>query len=347
MLMPADRRRNRKPAWADYDDEQLLDLRFSDLGLEWKGLWLESELKRLHGQLERRGLRFRPHAWLSTEWFSPVGIPGIAMPFYLAHPRLIRLERRLMLEVEGGRRHDCQRLLRHECGHAIQQAFRLHRRKLWRDQFGSSGQEYPDSYRPNPRSRRHVQHLRLFYAQSHPDEDFAETFAVWLGPRHLWRKAYAGWPALEKLEYVDQLMHSLADRIPPVRSRRFVRSLASLDMTLREHYSDREERYRPRAPSRYDSDLRSLFGASPRNKRAHRAARLLRSHRAEIRRRVARFTGEHQQVLDNVLSEMILRCKELQLCGAGSEQSLLTDFSVLLAARTMAALHADRDWIAV
>jgi len=345
--MPPDRRRDRKPAWAEFKDERLLDMRFRDLGLNWKGLWLEDELNRLHARLQQRGLRFRPHAWLSTDWFSPVGVPGIAMPFYLAHPRLMRLERRLMLEVEGGRREECQRLLRHECGHAIQQAFRLHRRKLWREQFGSSSKQYPDSYRPNPRSRRHVQHLRLFYAQSHPDEDFAETFAVWLWPRHVWRKAYAGWPALEKLEYVDRLMESLVSRTPPVRSRRFVRSLASLDMTLREHYAEREERYMPRAPSRYDSDLRSLFGASSRNKRAHKAARLLRSHRAEIRRRVARWTGEHPQVLDNVLTEMIMRCRTLDLRGAGSERSLLTDFSVLLAARTMGALHADRDWIAV
>ena len=322
-------------------------MHFADLGLELKGSWIEDELHRLHDQLGRRGLRFRPHAWLSTDWFSPIGVPGIAIPFYLADPRLVRLERRLMLEVEGGRRDEFRRLLRHECGHAIQQAFRLHRRKQWREQFGSSAQSYPDSYRPNPRSRRFVQHLRLFYAQCHPDEDFAETFAVWLGPRHHWRKAYEGWPALKKLEYVDRLMGSLNDVVAPVRSRRQVRKLSGLKMTLGEHYAEREERYKPRAPSRYDSDLRSLFSGAKGHGRALTAASLIRGKRAAIRRRVARWTGEHQQVLDQVLSEMILRCSELDLRATGSEQSLLIDFSVLLAARTMAALHAERDWIAV
>lgn len=345
--MPSASRNQRRAPWSAAGDERLLSLRFSELGLEVPGSWIETELSLLHGQLQRRGLRFKPHAWLSTDWFSPIGVPGIAIPFYLAHPRLVRLERRLMLEVEGGRRDEFRRLLRHECGHAIQQAFRLHRRKRWRENFGSSAQRYPDSYRPNPRSRRFVQHLRLFYAQCHPDEDFAETFAVWLGPRHHWRKAYAGWPALKKLDYVDQLMESLAGSVAPVRSRRQVRKLSRLELTLGEHYAEREERYKPRAPSRYDTDLRSLFSVSKGHSRVPTAARLLRGHRAEIRRRVARWTGEHQQVLDQVLAEMILRCGELDLRATGAEQALLTDFSVLLAARTMAALHADRDWIAV
>ncbi|MFT7463564.1 MAG: hypothetical protein ACI9EF_001909 [Pseudohongiellaceae bacterium] len=328
-------------------DEHLLGLRFADLGLGLKGSWMETELQRLHGQLERRGLRFKPHAWLSTDWFSPIGVPGIAVPFYLAHPRLIRLERRLMLEVEGGPRDEFRRLLRHECGHAIQQAFRLQRRTRWRQHFGSSGEHYPESYRPDPRSRRFVQHLRMFYAQCHPDEDFAETFAVWLGARKTWRSQYAGWPALKKLEYVDELMASLAGCVAPVRSRREVRNLPRLKMTLAEHYAEREERYKPRAPSRYDCDLRALFAAKRRHGRALKAASLLKKQRAEIRRRVARWTGEHQQVLDQVLEEMILRCAELDLRARGSQQALLADFSVLLAARTMAALHAERDWIAV
>ena len=89
--------------------------------------------------------------WLSSEWFSPDGIPGIAIPFYLAHPRLRKLEHRQILEVEGGTEGECMRILRHEAGHAIDTAYRLHRRKRWREIFGSFSQPYPDSYRPNER----------------------------------------------------------------------------------------------------------------------------------------------------------------------------------------------------
>ena len=122
--------------WADYDDEALLDLRFSSLGLTFRGSALWSEVEQLHDEFERRGLRFRPHVWLSTEWFSPDGIPGFAMPFYLAHPRLQQLERKMMGEVEGGNRKWRQRIMRHEAGHAIDNAYGFRHRAAWRRVFG-------------------------------------------------------------------------------------------------------------------------------------------------------------------------------------------------------------------
>ncbi len=129
------------------------------------------------------------------------------MPFYLAHPRLARLERKMFKEVEGGTQRQCMQILRHEAGHIVQHAYALHRRRKWQEMFGRSSSPYPESYRPNPNSRDYVQHLPRWYAQSHPDEDFAETFAVWLTPRSNWRQRYAEWPgALEKLEFVDELM---------------------------------------------------------------------------------------------------------------------------------------------
>ena len=65
--------------------------------------WLEDCVDRLREELDEAGLRrFRVHTWLSDEWCSPDGIPGIGIPFYLAHPRLMRLERQMMFEVEGG-----------------------------------------------------------------------------------------------------------------------------------------------------------------------------------------------------------------------------------------------------
>ena len=150
--------------------------------------------------------------WLSEEWFSPDGVPGIAVPFYLAHPRLERLERRMMRNVEGGSAESAMRILRHEAGHAIDTAYRLRRRKRWREVFGPASLPYPDTYRARPGSRRYVQHLGEWYAQSHPCEDFAETFAVWLKPNSSWRRTYAQWPAFHKLEFVDELLDGRARR---------------------------------------------------------------------------------------------------------------------------------------
>jgi hypothetical protein len=202
----------RKYAWETLSDEQLLKRRLSSLRVTIEGTWLEDCVSNLHEELEERGIRLRPHAWISSEWFSPDSTPGIAIPFYLAHPRLMKLEKKMMLDVEGGTWSECMAILRHEAGHTVQQAYQLHRRRRWQQLFGLSSKSYPLHYRPNPASRRYVQHLRLWYAQSHPDEDFAETFAVWLRPRSNWRTRYAGWPALKKLEFVDELMAEIAGK---------------------------------------------------------------------------------------------------------------------------------------
>ena len=189
------------------------------------------------------GLRFRPHFWLSDEWYCPDGVPGVAIPFYLAHPRLARLELTYMLEVEGGTPEWCMRLLRHETGHAIENAYRLRLRRRRQKLFGKSSERYRDYYVPRPYSRRFVVHLEQWYAQSHPDEDFAETFAVWLAPDSNWRERYAGWPVIRKLEYVDELMQEIGDQRPVVVSRARVDALSRLRKTLRQHYEEKRRHY--------------------------------------------------------------------------------------------------------
>ncbi|MEZ6094577.1 MAG: putative zinc-binding metallopeptidase [Pirellulaceae bacterium] len=174
-------------------DDQLLDCRICDLGLKIETSPLAEPIEQLYEELAERGIKARPHCWFSDEWFSPDGIPGIAIPFYLAHPRLVRLERRQMKEVEGGTRASLMKILRHEAGHAIDTAFRLHRKRGYREVFGNYFAPYPEYYRPRPNSKSFVTHLEPWYAQSHPSEDFAETFAVWLAPGKRWKNDYRGW----------------------------------------------------------------------------------------------------------------------------------------------------------
>src|SRR6266542_3123353 len=208
--------------WTALTDDQLLEVRMCDLGLAIEGTELELRIAQLNAELEARGLIFRPHYYLSDEWFTPDGIPGIAIPFYLAHPRLAKLELAQMLEVEGGDPDSCLRILRHEAGHAIDNAFHLRRRPTRRRLFGTPTTPYPEYYTPKPYSKSFVQHLDHWYAQSHPDEDFAETFAVWLDPQSNWSTRYAGWPAHRKLEYMDRLMRDTSRRKPTIRTKRQV-----------------------------------------------------------------------------------------------------------------------------
>jgi hypothetical protein len=213
-------------------DRRLLDLRLCDLPLKIEGTPLQLRIEKLYRELTSRGLTFRPHVWLGEEWFTPDGVGGFGIPFYLAHPRLMKLERSQMLEVEGASEAECMRILRHEAGHALDNAYRLHTRRSWADMFGSYRVPYPEWYQPQPGSRDYVLNLDAWYAQAHPAEDFAETFAVWLKPGTAWRREYENWGSLRKLEYVDQLMKQLAFKPPKNTSKRHVDSLRSLKTTL-------------------------------------------------------------------------------------------------------------------
>src|SRR3984885_3030211 len=285
-LSPA-RRRGRRAAshyaWETLSDDQLLSLRFCDLKLTIAGTELERAIGRLYDELATRGIRFRPHCWLAQEWFSPDGIPGIAVPFYLAHRRLARIERRFMREVEGGNRNWLMRILRHEAGHAVDTAYRVRRRRGWREVFGPASLPYPDTYRPRPGSRRFVQHLGAWYAQAHPTEDFAETFAVWLKPRSAWRREYEGWPAFTKLEFIDELAAEIGEAKPKVTDRSHIEDISEENSTLRSPDNAKLARYRMPRRSGADELLLKVFTTVPRSSRAPKAASVLRDMRNDLR----------------------------------------------------------------
>jgi hypothetical protein len=316
------RGRRRRYAWETLSDEQLLSLRFCDLDLTIAGTDLERAITRLYAELSTRGIRFRPHCWLSQEWFSPDGIPGIAIPFYLAHPRLVRLERRLMREVEGGNRNWLMRILRHEAGHAIDSAYRVRRKRAWREVFGPASLPYPDTYRPRPGSRRFVQHLGAWYAQAHPTEDFAETFAVWLKPKSAWRREYLGWRAYGKLEYIDELAAEIGDAKPLVVDRTRIEDIAEEPATLRQHYERKLMRYRMPRRSGADELLLKIFTTSPRRRTAPKAARILRELRNPLRHQIVRSGAFSEYLVHQVLRLMIERCEALDLYVRGSRREL-------------------------
>ena len=338
---------DRKHNLSSMSDEQLLNLRMCDLKLAIRGTALEARIEQLNEELAHRELKFRPHFWLSDDWFSPDGVPGVAIPFYMAHPRLMRLQRRQLLEVEGGTQDWCMKILRHEVGHAIDTAFRLRRKAKFRKLFGRPSEPYPEYYQPTPSSRDYVLHLEMWYAQSHPLEDFAETFAVWLRPGSRWRTRYRGWPAMRKLEYVDDCMKSLNGKKPSVRSRACTDSLSRIRKTLRTHYQLKRQHYGLDYPNFFDNDLRKLFSSDAEHRRHMTAATFLTRIRADLRRSVAKWTGEHSYTIDQVIQEMIERCRELKLRLGSSAEEARRDAMILVAVRTTNFLHEGRHRVAV
>jgi len=340
--------KSRQPWWSFLPDDELLQMRLKDLNLSIEGTWLQGCVKTLNGELKRRGL-VQAHAWISDEWFSPDTTPGIAVPFYLAHPRLARLERKMFKDVEGGTQRQAMQILRHEAGHIVQHAYALHRRRKWQETFGRSSTAYPESYRPNPNSRNFVQHLPRWYAQSHPDEDFAETFAIWLSPRVNWRQRYAEWPgALAKLEYVDTLMGEIGGTRAGLTRRMEVDPAHRLNRTLAEHYETKLAWYAVDTDTRYDRDLQRIFSADPRHAHRPTASSFIRGNRTRIREAAWRISGAYQLALDNQIDLLVSRARALKLRAAGREYELRNAMVRLLNNKVVHQLHASRrQWFAV
>ena len=306
-------RRTARPFWEDFSDEELLELRFCELGLVLDSWPLAMGVIQLMDELASKDIVFRPHVWISSEWFSPDGVAGIAVPFFLAHPRLTALERHQMHDVEGGTYEECMRLLRHETGHAIDTAYRFYRRAGYRELFGNTASPYNSYYMPRPSSRAHVHNLDRWYAQSHPSEDFAETFAVWLNPTSRWRSRYRNSEAFEKLRYVDQLLCEVGARAPRRVLRERVESLPQLTETLGEYYVLKRRHYSIGRSKFYDMNLVRLFPPPGPRAQSVSAASLLGKLRGEIVGLVREKSRYDRYSAEQGLGELSLRSRRLGL----------------------------------
>jgi hypothetical protein len=324
---------------------ELLNTRICDLGLHIEGSPVEPSVQRLHRELAGKGLPFRPECYLTDSWGCPDEVPVIGIPFYLADRRLLRIEEEQTGEVEDD--HSVMMLLRHEAGHAINYAFRLYRHPRWVELFGPFSQPYRDTFRPNPLSRqfvRHIVHHRYgpTYAQKHPDEDFAETFAVWLTPRSGWRQRYRNWPALQKLRYVDAVMKGLRGQ-PPERVRGpLCTPVEEMDMPLAEHYGQRAERYRAAAQGYVDDQLREVFPPL-RGTTLSRAGDLLQDHQEGLLQRVTRWSGLDADEVRTLLVKLADRAGALDLYFRPRQQAAkLIDVTALATALAVNFAHTGR-----
>ena len=294
-------------------DTDLLKLRFKNILFSISDSEIETYINRLNEELAAKGLVFRPQIFLGDEWFSPEGMNAISVPFYLANSRLKNLEKSLMLEVEGGEPEYFMMLLRHEAGHCFDHCYRFSKRKKWSEVFGSPSLEYmPETYRPQPYSKSYVKHLERWYAQAHPDEDFAETFAVWLSRD--WKKDYSRWPsALAKLEYMDRLATESVKLKLLDEKGRVPSAVARLSSTLGKYYEKRKRENADDYPDFYDSDLKLIFNGAAELKREFSAARFMKKHRKSIVATVAWATSERKFTIDALTKRLAERCEKLEL----------------------------------
>lgn len=298
----------------------------SELGLAIAGTRVEKMIGQLYSELAEKSLSFRPPVYLTDQWGCPDGTPLIGVPFYLADPRLEKIEDDFAEGIES--ENESMRFMRHEAGHAFNYAYRIYDRPDWRQAFGPYSRPYRERYKADPFSHDFVRHILGWYAQKHPDEDFAETFAVWLTPGLDWKKAYSGWPALAKLEYVDRVMHELATDEPqipaptdddlPVEAMRY---------SLEDHYRDRADSLPISDSGVFDGDLRNIFAAADESANGQPADEFLSSHRREIVGRISYWTGEGAPSVRQFLDLLRNRAAMLDLRVRGLEASTLIELT--------------------
>ncbi|HET7599665.1 MAG TPA: hypothetical protein VFK09_05210 [Gemmatimonadales bacterium] len=328
---------------AGFRESNLWSTPIRDLGLTIEGTRLAPIIAEFEEELRRIGLtRLKPRFYLSSEWGVPFQTVAIAIPFYLARPDLTALHAEQTGHVEGFNRPDILRYLRHEMGHVVNYAYRLYDEEDWIRHFGSITQPYEEDYRPEPFSRRYVRHLPGWYAQKHPDEDWAETFAVWMTPGLDWRKEYEAWPdALAKLYCCDRIMAPLAECDPLVTDAELDEDVAELDYSVGEYYEDLAPGS-PEFPPGLDGSLRAIFEELDEGDERgadgplRPAAELIAKLERELMANVYRWTGHFPERTRVLLRHLAARADALNLGYApGHEMQAALGLTTLTTALAM------------
>ena len=296
----------------------VLGKKVSELGLKLEGSPVEGYVRQLYRELEGRGLaRFRPTCYLTDEWGCPDQQPVLGIPFYLADPKLQKIEHAVDA-LESDRQ--IMMYMRHEAGHVFNYAYRLYTTPEWRELFGPFFRSYRDTYRPVPFSRDFVTHIEGWYAQKHPDEDFAETFAVWLTPRANWRRRYQGWPAMRKLRYVDRMARRLADVEPIVKTGDIDITPEDIGVTVEQFYEAAAQERQARIDIALDAHLGQMF-LTRRRAESRPAAEIVRRHSRELVEKITYWTGVRRPIVRGLIDNVCRTCERMKLWGERGEEA--------------------------
>lgn len=306
----------------------LLNTRICDLGLNIATSSAEKFVQQLYRELEQKGIiKFRPPCYLTDEWGCPSGEPTIGIPFYLARPDLGQIEKENN-DLEDAR--EIMKYLRHEAGHAFNYAYRLHRTPEWKQLFGPYRRPYRENYRPVLFSKDYVRYLPGWYAQKHPDEDFAETFAVWVTPRSGWKKKYRGWGAMAKLKYMDRIARELGNA-DPVRKRGTPDiTVEDMEMTVAEFYRHETEQV-PLLDVNLDHDLAEVFPRGKGKRAIEPVHAFLARHRKALVDPIASWTAVPRPLVRKLIESIEKRSAEIGLMtDCRKEAARLSDFTVFI-----------------
>ncbi len=322
-------------------EERVRSTPICELKLTIEGTPLEPVVREFLDEVRARQIRIEPHCYLADQWGVPFGSISIGIPFYLASDELTAFHGERAGHIEGAGRSELLRYLRHEMGHVVNYAYRLYETEEWVSLFGSMTQPYVEEYRPIPFSRRFVRHLPGWYAQKHPDEDWAETFAVWMAPGDRWREEYERWPtALSKLMYCDRTMAALASHEAPDVVRDPDEHVESIRLTAEEFYESQTAEG-PEFPEGLDGALLSIFEDDGRPEHAstaprHSAAELIRRLRNSIATDVFRWTGHFPEHSHQLLRHIAGRLEALsQVYPADREPQMTVAITALVSALAM------------
>jgi hypothetical protein len=327
-----------------FRESNLFGAPIRDLGLMIEGTRLAPVIEEFRAELAQRGItKVAPRFHLSTEWGVPFGNVVIGIPFYLAHPDLTALHGEQVGHIEGFNHSDILRYLRHEMGHVINYAYKLYDLEGWVKIFGSINQPYREDYRPQPFSRRFVRHLPGWYAQKHPDEDWSETFAVWMTPGRDWRADYAQLPtALAKLEFCEKTIASLGE--PLVLATELDEDVSAIDYTLEQYYQNLPVDAESGAAG-LDGDLRAIFDDlnEAEDGTAHEtrpAAELIRRHERQLMASVFRWTGHFPEKTRSLVRNLAKRAEALkQVYPRGAEHEAVVGVTTLVTSLAMNYVH--------
>lgn len=335
--------KQKKTVLENLTDKELLRMRIKDLNVQIQGCKLEPLVKQLYEELDTRGISYYPPCYLADEWLCPDRQPIIGIPFFLAHPRLEQIEQQMMLEVEGGTEKACMKLLRHEAGHALNYAYEMFKKTRWRQLFGPMSAKYSDSYHFLPYSKRFVIHLENHYAQCHPDEDFAETFAVWLTPGSDWQRKYQDWPVIKKLQYTDCLVKRICGKPPLVEAsdRSPPWSASRMTSTLEAYYRRRRKVLGSEFQAYYDDTLKTLFKVSQTGLIQQKASSLLRMYRRQLVNSLAMWTDYRKYDISQLVDKLISRCDTLGLVAKNEDIVNAATLIATIASNTLRFVKKD------
>ncbi|MFH1728511.1 MAG: putative zinc-binding metallopeptidase [Pseudomonadota bacterium] len=302
--------------------QEILNTRLCDFRFKIKESFLEPLIKQVKEELKAKKICIKPRFFISNEWFCPDSSIAVSIPFYLFHKKLIKLEKEFIGYAEGANKSWALKLLRHETGHAIDNAFRLRRKSRRSKIFGKATVKYPISYSFKQHSKNYVRHIEDGYAQAHPCEDFAETFAVWLDPISNWKNRYKSWPCFNKLLYVDRLMNEISGKKPFELNKEKYYALCELKLTYKEYLEEKQKKHSKMDDQFWDPALKACFSRPGSTTNKINAIKLIKQNKIILLEKVTKETSKPKYIVKNMLDSFEKRAQRLDFHVANKDNIL-------------------------